>query len=96
MALTPNHKIYSPDIGDRAQARTQMATMASSVEAALNIQTANQAQANAKLTDLAARQAAREKLIITHTGEGLYTVTNGLGEPVAVNNDGDDNYTLIA
>lgn len=41
MALTPNHKIYSPDISDRAQARTQMATMASSVESALNAQTAS-------------------------------------------------------
>ncbi|MBF0809362.1 hypothetical protein E4U03_12225 [Rothia nasimurium] len=50
---------------------------------------------DAKVADLEARQAARENLIITHTGEGLYTVTNGLGEPVAVNNDGDDHYSFV-
>lgn len=60
MALTPNHKIYSPDITNRAQARTQMSTMAYSVEAALNAQTAgvqqSLAQAAANLGADAQRQ----------------------------------------
>lgn len=41
VGLTQNHKIYSPEPGDRAQARTQMASMAASVESALNAQADN-------------------------------------------------------
>ena len=42
MGQTLNHKIYSPNIGDTAQARTQMAAMAGSVETALNNLTSQQ------------------------------------------------------
>lgn len=78
----------TPSMGIPYKGKDSPATVAVDNEAAYRV-------IDAKLSDLEARQAAREKLIITHTGEGLYTVTNGLGEPVAVNNDGDDNYTFI-
>lgn len=89
MALTPNHKIYSPDISDRAQARTQMATMASSVEAALNIQTAN-------LAELEAWVSAREKIFATHAGDGTWAFADGLGEPMAVHDAGDGDWQVMS
>lgn len=78
----------TPSMGIPYKGSDSPATVAADNQAAYKV-------IDAKLSDLEARQAAREKLIITHTGEGLYTVTNGLGEPVAVNNDGDDNYSFV-
>lgn len=51
---------------------------------------------DAKLAELEARIAARETIFATHIGEGAWAFTNGLGEPVALSNDGDDGYQIIA
>lgn len=84
-----NYGGATPSMGIPYKGQDSPATVATDNEAAYRV-------IDAKLADLQARQEAREKLFITHTGDGLYTVTNGLGEPVPVNNDGDDLYTFLA
>lgn len=50
---------------------------------------------DAKLAELEARIAARETIFVTHEGEGTWAFTDGLGEPVAVHDDGDGTWQVL-
>ena len=53
-------------------------------------------QIDADVQDLADRVSARELLTITHAGDGSWAVTDGLAEPVPVNDLGDGTYQIGA
>ncbi|WP_237205774.1 hypothetical protein [Rothia nasimurium] len=50
---------------------------------------------DAKLAELEARIAARETIFATHEGDGTWAFTDGLGEPVAVNDAGDGDWQVL-
>lgn len=59
MALTANHRIYSPELTDAARARDQMRQMANSVEAALNAQGASQEASLARASEAVVADSRR-------------------------------------
>lgn len=50
---------------------------------------------DAKLAELEARISARETIFATHEGDGTWAFTDGLGEPVAVQDSGDGNWQVM-
>lgn len=53
-------------------------------------------QIDADMQGLADRVAARENLVVVHESDGLWVVTDGLGDPVPVNSLGDGLYSIGA
>ena len=53
-------------------------------------------QIDADIQDLRDRMAQKENLVVVHHAEGVWVVTNGLGEPVPVNSLGDGLYSIGA
>lgn len=53
-------------------------------------------QIDADMQVLADRVAARENLVVVHESDGLWVVTDGLGDPVPVNSLGDGLYSIGA
>ena len=51
---------------------------------------------DAKVAELEARVSAREKIFATHSGDGTWAFTDGLGEPVAVNDAGDGDWQVLS
>lgn len=51
---------------------------------------------DAKLAELEDRIAARETIFATHEGEGTWAFTDGLGEPVVVNDAGDGDWQVLS
>lgn len=54
------------------------------------------ARIDADVQELRDRVEAREQTIVTHAGGGVWAVTDGLGEPVPVNDLGDGLYQIGA
>ena len=54
------------------------------------------AQIDADVQELRDRVEAREQIVVTHSGNGVWAVTDGLGEPVPVNDLGDGLYQIGA
>ena len=53
-------------------------------------------QIDADMQGLEDRVSAREQVTITHAGDGEWAVTDGLAEPVPVNDLGDGTYSIGA
>lgn len=51
---------------------------------------------DAVVQQLADRVEAREQVFTYHAGDGAWNITNGLGEPVAVNDAGDGDWQVMA
>ena len=54
------------------------------------------AQIDADVQELRDRVEAREQTVVTHSGNGVWAVTDGLGEPVPVSTTGDGLYQIGA
>lgn len=42
------------------------------------------------------RVDARDQYVVTHSGDGSWLITNGLGEPVPIHDAGDGTYSIGA
>lgn len=54
------------------------------------------AQVDADVQTLMDRMDARENTVVTHSGDGVWEITDGLGDPVPVNDLGDGTYKIGA
>lgn len=81
MATTANYAFPTPESADPAKVPEHMKALAVPIDA--------------KLAELEARVAEREKVYIAHEGDGSYSFKNGLGELLRVNAGTDGDWEVI-
>lgn len=79
----------TPSMGIPYRETGDLATVAQDNEAAYRV-------IDARLSELQTRLTAREKIFVTHDGDGSWEVQTGLGEPVPVTAGADGNWQVVA
>lgn len=81
MATTANFGLPVPDSPDPAKVPEHMLNLAVPIDALLR--------------ELSDRVEAREKVFVRHQGDGKYSFSNGLGEPIPASHLGDGSWQII-